>query len=103
MGTLAIAYNKQKRFIEGRDACREAIALNPIATGVRNTYAYALVNSGDQADGLREYRKILAQEPDNLSVQINVGDAYIAAGNYKAAIETPPISVLMVLSRPEAS
>ncbi len=41
-----------------------------------------------QPAGLREYKQVLAQDPNNLPVRTNIGYAYIAAGNYKAAIES---------------
>ena len=55
----------------------------PSVTG----YGYVLVNSGDPVGGLAEFKKVLQREPDNVHVQVNVGYAYIGAGNYKAAIE----------------
>jgi tetratricopeptide (TPR) repeat protein len=85
--TLGDAHQQQYRYKEARDAYRQALKLNPDNDLARNSYGNALVRSGDPAAGLKEFRSILAHDPKNLQVQVNVGFAYIAAGDFKTAIQ----------------
>jgi tetratricopeptide (TPR) repeat protein len=85
--TLGDAHQQQHRYKEARDAYRQSLKLNPNNDLARNSFGNALVRSGDPAAGLKEFRRILAHDPKNLQVQVNVGFAYIAAGDFKAAIQ----------------
>jgi len=84
---LGLAYQKLNRFAEARDAYRHAVELNPKDNSLRNSYGAVLVKAGDPVGGLREFQRVLAEEPDNTHVQVNVGYAYIAEGKFREAIQ----------------
>jgi tetratricopeptide (TPR) repeat protein len=82
---LGDALQQQGQFKQARDAYRQALTLDPSNTALRNSYATMLVKAGNPAAGLVEF-KSLVRDPDNVNVQVNVGWAYIGAGDYKEAI-----------------
>lgn len=84
--SLGEALQQQSQFKQARDAYGRAVQLDPASTPARNGYASMLIKCGDPAGGLVQFRKILEREPDNVRVQVNVGYAYIGAGDYKEAI-----------------
>jgi len=86
-GELGHVYQRQKRYVEARDAYRHALSFDANNNAIRNSYATVLVNAGNPAAGLAEFHKILANDPGNYHVLVNLGYAYIGAGNYKEAIK----------------
>jgi tetratricopeptide (TPR) repeat protein len=73
--TLGDSYQQQHLYKDARDAYRQSLTLNPNNDLARNSYGNALVRSGDPAAGIREFRTVLAHDPKNLPVQVNIGFA----------------------------
>lgn len=85
--SLGIAYQRQKRLGQARDAYRNALTLDAKNSIIRDNYAYTLVATGDPTGALREFQHALASDPGNVRIQVNVGYAYMAAGRYREAVE----------------
>ena len=78
---LGLAYQQQRRLKLAQASYARALEIDPKNTAVRNSYGYVLTESGDAAGGLREFRKILQQDPNDVHVQVNLGYAYIGLGD----------------------
>ncbi len=78
---------------------RRAAELDPLSTQVQNTYATFLSASGDEAGALRQYEKMIGQEPDSAWVRrnpwllTNMAAVYAANGMMGEALEAAERSV----------
>ncbi len=87
LGDARAALGAQQRLLalappSGRAAEeRRAIAL-------RHAYGRELLERGEAADAVRVFRAILDEDPTAVPAWVRLGDAHLAAGNERAAVET---------------
>ena len=72
---------------------------------LRHAYGKDLLDRGEPAEAARVFRAILDEDPEAVPAWVRLGDAYLAGGNERAAVETwrkafdttratPPLSAL---------
>jgi protein O-GlcNAc transferase len=77
---------QQKGDLEGAvDAFAKATTLDPANDGLRNMYAYALIETRQAKKGIEESQRILSHNPKDTSALMNIGYANLKTGDFDAA------------------
>lgn len=84
---LARGYVRTKDYDKAKEAYQRALALDPNNAALRYEYAKLLKKLGDNDGYLAELKKAYALDPKNPKILAAMGDAELAAGNKKRALE----------------
>lgn len=84
---LARGYVRVKDYDKAKEAYRRALALDPNNAALRYEYAKLLKKTGDNDGYLAELKRAYALDPKNPKIAAAMGDAELAAGNKKRALE----------------
>jgi tetratricopeptide (TPR) repeat protein len=84
---LARGYARVKDYDKAKEAYQRALALDPNNGALRYEYAKLLKKMGDDEGYLAELKKAYAADPKNPKILAAMGDAELAAGNKKRALE----------------
>ncbi len=84
---LARGYVRVKDYDKAKEAYQRALALDPNNGALRYEYAKLLKKLGDNDGYLAELKKAYAADPKNPKILAALGDAELAAGNKKRALE----------------
>lgn len=84
---LARGYVRVKDYDKAKEAYRRALALDPNNAALRYEYAKLLKRTGDNEGYLAELKKAYELDPKNPKIAAAMGDAELAAGNKKRALE----------------
>lgn len=84
---LARGYVRTKDLDKAKEAYQRALALDPNNAQLRYEYAKLLKKMGDNDGYLAELKKAYELDPKNPKIAAAMGDAELAAGNKKRALE----------------
>jgi Flp pilus assembly protein TadD len=99
--TVAMAYLQLNEFARAREACNQALLINPDQLEAKYTLGCTLLEEGDPNEALRVFRNLLRTDPDHLPTYVEVvrtrrlaGDAqWLQSALYAevAAVDTLPL------------
>lgn len=76
---------KEQRFDDGAEACRQVLRRNPKHLDARSLLAKGLLQEGQVAKAIGILKKQLAIQPNQASVLVQLGIAYLLSGRYERA------------------
>ena len=87
MGTLAMAYNTEKMYMESDEMYEDALFLDPDNALTLNNYAYNLSVRNEKLEkALSMAKKAIAKEPENSSYLDTIGWIYFRLGEFDDAV-----------------
>lgn len=80
-------HHRAKRYGPASEAYERALALDPTRTTTRYNYALVLIHLGREEEAEAELRRVLAEEPENKSAWLALGELSNRSERYAAALD----------------